>query len=313
MGINICGAPCCWGVDDISNPYLPSWQRVLREAHEAGYRAIELGPNGWIPTDDTELVAEELRKNGLSVVAGTIFDDCLSDDSFDRLKEQVDGICALLTKLPSLPQEEGQRWPAPYMTIMDFGRDAVHAPRDYGAGHSDRAPRLDRDGWHKLMHHFSELSKRAAGWGVRPVIHPHCGGFVEFADEINRLAEDIPGEVAGLVLDTGHLTYAGMDPAEWLRKYRERLDYVHFKDIDGAVYREVLGEHIRFFEGCAKGSMCPIGTGIIDYPSVRDALEEIGYNGYITIEQECDPRNVEKSLANVKASVAYLKRIGFGI
>lgn len=47
MGIHICGAPCCWGVDDITNPHLPTWQRVLREAHEAGYSAIELGPNGW--------------------------------------------------------------------------------------------------------------------------------------------------------------------------------------------------------------------------------------------------------------------------
>lgn len=59
MGIHICGAPCCWGVDDISNPHLPTWQRVLREAHEAGYSAIELGPNGWIPTDDIESVTEE--------------------------------------------------------------------------------------------------------------------------------------------------------------------------------------------------------------------------------------------------------------
>ena len=46
MGIKICGAPCCWGVDDITNPNLTTYQRVMREAHEAGYRAIELGPNG---------------------------------------------------------------------------------------------------------------------------------------------------------------------------------------------------------------------------------------------------------------------------
>ena len=44
MSMNICGAPCCWGVDDVKNPYLPPWQNVLKEAGEAGYRAIELGP-----------------------------------------------------------------------------------------------------------------------------------------------------------------------------------------------------------------------------------------------------------------------------
>ena len=42
MSIQICGAPCCWGVDDPKNPYLPPWTRVLEEAGKAGYSAIEL-------------------------------------------------------------------------------------------------------------------------------------------------------------------------------------------------------------------------------------------------------------------------------
>jgi len=66
-----------------------------------------------------------------------------------------------------------------------------------------------------------------------------------------------------------------MDPAEYLKKYADRLDYVHFKDVNEAVYREVLGEHIRFFDGCGKGSMCPIGTGSLDYPGIQKALESI--------------------------------------
>ncbi len=309
MGIKICGAPCIWGVDDITNPNLPSYQRVLKEAHEAGFRAIELGPNGWIPTDDIETVSEELAKNALAIVAGTIFDDCLSDDNYEKLLNQVDGICQLITKLPPLPVEEGQRWPTPYMTVMDWGHDE----RDYAAGHSDIAPRLDDEGWKKLVDHFVGLCEKANSYGVRPVLHPHCGGYIEFADEIDRLAEDIPNDIAGFVLDTGHLTYAGMDAPEWLRKYKDRLDYVHFKDIDPKVYNEVMNEHIRFFQGCAKGSMCPIGQGMIDYKEVAKALADINYNGYITIEQECDPRNCDKSLANAKASVDFLKGIGYDI
>lgn len=309
MGIKICGAPCCWGVDDITNPHLPSWQRVLHEAHEAGYRAIELGPNGWIPTNALETVSQALNENGLSIVAGTIFDDILSEDNYPKLLAQVEGICSLITQLPPLPREEGQRWPTPYLTVMDWGHDE----RDYAAGHSDRAPRLDEAGWAQLVSHFRGLCEKAVSCGVRPVLHPHCGGYIEFADEIDRLAAEIPNELAGFVLDTGHLQYAGLDPVEWLRKYRDRLDYVHFKDIDKTVYDEVMGQHIRFFEGCAKGSMCPIGKGMIDYRAISAVLHEIGYNGYITIEQECDPRNVENSLPNVKASVDYLKSIGYDI
>ena len=64
MSIQICGAPCCWGVDDPKNPYLPPWRRVLKEAGLAGYSAIELGPYGYLPID-VPAVSTELRKTGL--------------------------------------------------------------------------------------------------------------------------------------------------------------------------------------------------------------------------------------------------------
>jgi inosose dehydratase len=60
-----------------------------------------------------------------------------------------------------------------------------------------------------------------------------------------------------------------MDPVAALRKYSDRLDYIHFKDIDSAVFERVMGERIRFFEACAQGVMCPIGKGNIDYVAVR--------------------------------------------
>ena len=190
---------------------------------------------------------------------------------------------------------------------MDWGHDE----RDYAAGHSDRAPRLSAKQWADFMANLRAVCQRANRYGVRPVIHPHAGGYIEFADEIEAVVRDIPYEVAGLCLDTGHLYYSGMDPVAYLKKYADRLDYVHFKDVNETVYQQVLGEHIRFFDGCGKGSMCPIGTGSLDYPGIKQALEEIGYSGYITIEQERDPRNSGTSLQDVKASVEYLKSVGY--
>lgn len=308
MTMNICGAPCCWGVDDVKNPYLPAWQTVLNEAGLAGYRAIELGPYGYLPID-VELVSAELAKNNLAIVAGTIFDDLVSEDNYKNIMRQTEEICSLITKLPPLPVHEGQHFPTPYMTIMDWGHDE----RDYAAGHSDRAPRLSEEEWAKMMQHIIGISKKAAQYGVRPVIHPHAGGYIEFADEIEAVMRDIPYETAGLCLDTGHLYYSGMNPVEWLKKCADRLDYVHFKDVNETIYKEVLSQHIRFFEGCGKGSMCPIGKGGLDYPAIKKALEEIGYSGYITIEQERDPRNVSTSLRDVKESVTYLKSVGYEI
>jgi inosose dehydratase len=102
-----------------------------------------------------------------------------------------------------------------------------------------------------------------------------------------------------------------MDPLQWLKDYADRLDYIHFKDIDLEIYHQVMEEHIRFFDACAKEVMCPIGQGIIDYNAIHRLLKEIDYHGYITIEQERDPRNSDTSLRDVKQSVDYLKSIGY--
>lgn len=287
MNITVTTAPCCWGVDDVRNPNLPPWELVFDEVKAAGYGGMELGPYGYVPLD-TDLVSSALTSRGLYIVAGTIFNDLVASENRDSLLRQTDEICSLITRLPRPPKSAGQRFSAPYLTVMDWGHDE----RDYAAGHSDRAPRLDDAAWAGMMNNIRAISELARDkYGVRATIHPHAGGYIEFEDEIARLAADIPQEVAGFCLDTGHTWYAGMDPVETLRKYADRLDYIHFKDIDKAVFDRIMGEHIRFFEACGQGVMCPIGNGCIDYPAIRALLDELGYEGFITVEQERDPRN----------------------
>lgn len=307
MTITITTAPCCWGVDDVKNPNLPPWLRVFDEAHAAGYGGLELGPYGYVPLDQ-ELVGKELAARDLFIVAGTIFDNLVAPANRQNLLRQTDEICALITQLRQPDPVPGQRFRTPYLTVMDWGHDE----RDYAAGHFNDAPRLSDKDWNAMVANITAIAELARdNYGVRAVIHPHAGGYFEFEDEIERMVEDIPSDVAGLCLDTGHVYYSGMDPVETLKKYGDRLDYVHFKDIDLAVFKEVMQEKIRFFEACGKGVMCPIGRGTIDYPAVKQALEEIGYQGYITVEQERDPRNVAGSFADVKASRDYLRSVGF--
>lgn len=305
--ITITSAPCCWGVDDVDNPYLPPWERVLDEAAQAGFGGLELGPYGYIPLE-IDRVSRALAKHGLVIVAGTIFDNLVARENRAALLRQTDEICALITALPKPPTHAGQRFDAPYLTIMDWGHDA----RDYAAGHSDRAERLNAADWADMVANIDAIATLAREkYGVRAVIHPHAGGNIEFGDELERITSDVSPEVAGLCLDTGHLAYAGMDPIETLRRYWDRVDYIHFKDIDPKVFDAVMREHIRFFDACAKGVMCPIGRGNIDYPGIRLLLTELGYGGYITIEQERDPRNTGSILDDLCASRAYLSQAGF--
>lgn len=305
--ITITCAPCCWGVDDVKNPHLPPWERVLDEAAQAGFGGLELGPYGYIPLD-VRRVSQALESRDLTIVAGTIFDNLIAPSNRNNLLRQTDEICALITSLPKPETHAGQRFDAPYLTVMDWGHDE----RDYAAGHSDRAIRLDDASWAGMVANIRAISELARDkYGVRAVIHPHAGGHIEFADELERIVADIPAETAGFCLDTGHLAYAGMDPVQTLRRYWGRVDYIHFKDIDPDVFEEVMDERTRFFDACAKGVMCPIGRGNIDYAGIRSLLTELGYGGYITIEQERDPRNVGSTLDDLAASRSNLARVGF--
>ena len=114
---------------------------------------------------------------------------------------------------------------------------------------------LDKAAWRGMVENIRAIATLARDtYGVRATIHPHAGGYIEFADELQQIVEDIPADLAGLCLDTGHMAYSGMDPAATLRRYWDRVDYIHFKDIDATVFQEVMGEHIRFFEAAPRAS-----------------------------------------------------------
>ena len=307
MSIRIASAPCCWGVEDPNNPYNPKWEKVLDEASQVGYKGIELGPYGYMPLD-TGVVKEALIKRNITIVAGTIFDDLVSEYNLDSLMKKTNDICKLLSSLPQVPKEERQHFSTPYLVLID----QIRKERSTLAGHPYKSPKLDKGDWKRMISHIKTISEISwEKYGVRSVIHPHAGGYIEFADEINQIVEDIPHGIAGLCLDTGHLYYSCMDPVEWLKSNASRLDYIHFKDINLKVYQDVINREVDFFQACAERVMCPIGKGIIDYDSIHRLLAEIDYHGWITIEQERDPRDSGTSLLEIKESLEYLKSVGY--
>ena len=294
MQVTITTAPCCWGVDDVRNPNLPPWARVLDEAAAAGYGGIELGPYGYMPLD-LETVSQALTSRGLHIIVGTIFDDLVSPANRESLVRQTDAICALVSRLPQPESVKGQRFPTPYLTVMDWGHDE----RDYTAGHSCRAPRLSGSKWADMLVNIRAVARKAAEYGVRPVIHPHAGGYIEFEDEIARVVADIPAGVRRALPRHGAHPVCRDGPGHDARAVCRPNRLHPLQDIDQSVLDRVMGERIRFFEACAQSVMCSIGRGVVDYPAIRDTLERTGYGGFITVEQERDPRNAGGSLADV--------------
>jgi inosose dehydratase len=94
------------------------------------------------------------------------------------------------------------------------------------------------------------------------------------------------------------------------RRHSDRVSYLHFKDIDPQVRRRAIAGRIGFYDACAAGLFCNLGDGVVDFPAMKGALEACGFAGWITVEQDQDPAGVRSPLADARANLAYLERIG---
>lgn len=292
MKIKLANAPCSWGIELADNPANPSWQTVLDELVNAGFKATELGPLNYLPTDPAAL-ADALDSRGLELVAGTVFKH-LHDPS--RRQEIIDYTRATCEVLK--PQK------GRYMVIIDH----VSSPRTDEAGQPETATRLSDAQWDEMMITIREVAKICQQYGVTPTLHPHAGSYIEYRDEVNRAMADLDPNLVKLCVDTGHSAYAGIDPAELIRTYGERVAYIHFKDIQAPVLEQVVAKGIDFYTAIGQGVFCPLGQGCIDFDDVRESLEAINYCGWITVEQDVDPTKDNSALDNARESLEFIER-----
>lgn len=141
--------------------------------------------------------------------------------------------------------------------------------------------------------------------GLRPLHHSHVGGVFETEEEISRLLDTLGPEVIGVGPDTGHLRWAGVDPAAFIRKYSDRLGGIHIKDcfpdyLDpaarlGMSYQEVSATRRLWAEP---------GLGVVDFDAVIAAMPE-GYDGDYMIE--VDVPSVESRYESHKLSFEWAR------
>lgn len=289
-------APDSWGVWFPQDPHQVTWTRYLDEVARAGYVWTELGPSGFLPQDPHRL-RDELDRRGLKVCGGTVFAALHRGD--DALKKAIE----------------------------DFGREArllaevgasylVHLPEQYTDMHSGAATdaaQLDIDHWRNLTTGTNELARVIfEEYGVRLVFHPHVDTHVDTQERVERFLTDTDPQFVNLCLDTGHIAYAGGDNLQIVRRFPERITYVHLKQVDPEVREHVRRENLPLSEAVKLGAMVEPPYGEPAMPPLLDALAALDRDIFCVIEQDLYPVEPDVPLPIAARTAGYFVGCGMG-
>ena len=296
MTIKVGNAPCSWGVEFADDKRNPHWTRVLNECKAAGYDGIELGPIGFMP-EDPKILSESLAARDLTLVGGVVFRPFHDEAMWDDVKQ------ASIRTCKSLVAHD-----AKHLVLID----SISPHRALTAGRPDEAEQMSKAEWQGFASRFRDVAKMGTEeFGLTVSLHPHAAGFMDFEPEVERLLNDIDPSLLKLCLDTGHSHYAGFDPVPFMKRHRARLSYVHFKDIDPVVKADVVAKRTDFYKACGQGIFCNLGKGMTDFKAVKQLLIDIDYDGWCTVEQDCDPAGATSPFSDARANREYLRSIGF--
>jgi inosose dehydratase len=142
--------------------------------------------------------------------------------------------------------------------------------------------------------------------GMKLAYHHHMGTVVETEAEIDALMA-ATGPSVGLLLDTGHLTYAGGDPLAVARRHGKRIVHVHCKDIRAPLLAEAKAKDLSFLDAVLSGVFTVPGDGCVDYPPIFAELKKLGYKGWLVVEAEQDPARAHP-LTYAKMGHDYLRK-----
>ena len=288
--IRIGANPIGWSNDDLQEiGGATTLETCLAEAREAGFEGMELGHK--FPREAKALQAA-LAPFGMACISGWYSAELLLRDAAEEMRH----LRAHLDLLKAMGS-----------TVLVFAEtsNAIHGNR---AMPLSQRPRMAKEAWKRWGERLTAVAEATLKEGVRVVYHHHMGTIVEDEADIDALMAHT-GEAVHLLLDTGHATWGGSDPAVLAARYRARISHVHAKDVRKAVMDQARREDWSFLDavlgkGADLGVYTVPGDGMVDYPAVFRALP--GYSGWVVVEAEQDPEKAHP-LTYAKKGVAHLR------
>jgi inosose dehydratase len=270
MSVRIGVNPLTWTIDDMPDVGgETSLETCLSEARAAGFEGVELGCK--FPRTAPEL-KEALAPHGLALVSGWYSANLLQRDA----------------------AEEFEAMRAHRELLSALGCDVVVVAETTRCIHGERGTRLSQrpvlapSDWPRFAERLDELGSRLREAGLALAYHHHMGTVVQTEDEVDRLMDSCDDAVS-LLLDTGHLTFAGGDPVRTAARHASRIAHVHCKDVRRAVLARCLNRDSSFLDAVLDGVFTVPGDGSVDYPAVLAPIARAGYAGWLVVEAEQDP------------------------
>ena len=272
MTIRLGTNPIAWSNDDLRQlGGATPLETCLAEARAAGFEGIELGHK--FPREPGALRAV-LARHDLDLVSGWYSSSLLVRDA----TAEMAAMRPHLELLRALGCE---------VLILAETSNAIHGDR---SAPLSRRPVLAEAGWPAFARRLSELAEAVRGEGLTIAYHHHMGTIVQTGEEIDRLMA-MTGDSLGLLLDTGHATFAGADPVALARHHRRRVRHVHCKDIRPDTMARQAAADSSFLDAVIAGVFTVPGDGGVDFPAVLAELP--GYSGWLVVEAEQDPARAD--------------------
>ncbi|MET9914215.1 myo-inosose-2 dehydratase [Streptomyces sp. NPDC006476] len=281
---------CCtlWWNDDFPTIDVGiSFGQAVSEMALAGFQGCSIGHK--YPSDADELKAA-LDLRGLSVSepwTSTYF-------TIGNMRQKtISAFEETLARIRALGGTE--------LVVAEFGASSHLLPVDVFANR----PVFTDAQWDALTSGLNELGRIADSAGMKLSYHHHMGTGVMNRADIDRLMASTDPHLVHLLLDTGHMAFAGDDPLELARAYADRIGHVHLKSVRPEVVSRVREEGLSFQEAIQLGVFTVPGDGAIDFRPILEVLADAHYQGWLVVEAEQDP-NRAVPLEYAKKARAYL-------
>jgi len=156
---------------------------------------------------------------------------------------------------------------------------------------------------------LTEIGKRTADLGIPLGYHNHMNSMGERPEEVDQVLDAADPRYVKLELDIAHYQQGGGDPVAAVRKYADRLLFLHIKDVEsvngsgrsGGSGEPGAARSYRFVE---------LGRGRVDVKGVFAALHDIKFRGWAVVELDAVPDKARTPKESAVINRKYLESIG---